>query len=358
MNKTVLYPQKQKNTPHFLNGTTHSNHFNNTYDNCTDNPSPKFAVAKNSEQTNQQTGNIQSIEQKANKANIKEAFHSNQQSVEKKNINGGKNSLSVIGSYAGYTLDNHKSINNKVDIKSVTYKHYRQAGNSVQNVFQNSKSSKENIQGFDKNSENIPTEYKNFIKQEKISQLIGEEFKKKFTKYCSSDQSAGVYFKLCMHFLKALIEYNKPYSLILTNIKKSVEEYIKNIIIENDEKLQSFKKSMDDYKNENDILKKEIEALKKDKKIPEENINTKSSQDSSSSPNLINQTQIVSKPKVLVPKLDLTMITKSRKTEKIVVVYPEKKCKELSKSLMDFSYSNDLHNPSYPPANKISKLDF
>jgi len=151
-----------------------------------------------------------------------------------------------------------------------------------------------------------------------------------------------------MHFLKALIEYNKPYSLILSNIKKAVEEYLKNIFNDNEEKVKKIKISMDELKNENEALRKEIELLKNKKKTSEENINTKSSLESCSPRNLINQTQIICKPKVLIPKLDLSIITKSRKNEKIVVVYPEKNIKELSKSLIDFSYSKDVDNPINP----------
>ena len=50
-----------------------------------------------------------------------------------------------------------------------------------------------------------------------------------------------------------------------------------------------------------------------------------------------NVNQLVAKRRVLIPKLDLTMIINSRKPEKLIVVYPDKKVTELSKSIIEFS---------------------
>lgn len=152
MNKTVLYPSKQKNISNFFNDVNRSSHFNNTFDNCTDRPSPKFVLPLNSEPIDSQITNVSKniVDSKA-KSCLKDVFHSNQQSAEKKVNNSNKNSHSVMGYYAGYYLDKTtKSINNKNDLMGVNNKNYRQVGTSIQNVVKQNPSSKENIEYYEK----------------------------------------------------------------------------------------------------------------------------------------------------------------------------------------------------------------
>lgn len=223
----------------------------------------------------------------------------------------------------------------------------------------------------------VITQNKEFLRQEKIAKVIGEEFKKKLAKYSKEVENPLVFYRLCNHFLQSIIEYDKPYSYILSEVKRGMNIYVNKLKQENLSAIDNYQKIIEFQRKENENLKHELEIsqkLCKDKKenehdeerakitkevkinhslIISENNNSENLskfQDKDIENKRNNSKQIISKNGIIIPKLDLSIITESRKTEAIVIAKPIKEC---SKSISDFSQINS----KYMKQKIDSKLD-
>lgn len=327
-----MYPIKQKDNSDMF-GEINSQIINTLESNLESN-SPKNL----NEKKEIKKGNTQKInEENREKYKTKVSYLSKE---EVKHINSSsKKSNSVIGSYANYSFDKQKRVKceNKDNIINKTsntinlhpkspYHHNAKNSQKIENV---NKNTKENIE------DSSFTEYKDYVKEEKIAQLICDEYKKKLVKYCANNSNLNIQFKLSMHFLNALIEYDKPYNTILKHIKSAIENHCQHIQQEGHNKINKLKEELEFQKKENQLLENEIIKIQNSKnnekklKTNEIEIFKHNSSD--------NVNHVVAKRGVVIPKLDLTMIINSRKPEKLIVVYPDKKDKELSKSMIEFS---------------------
>lgn len=165
---------------------------------------------------------------------------------------------------------------------------------------------------------------KNEISGNKIVNALTEEFKNLKKNFSQEDSNSSALYQLSMYFLDMIMDKSPEFKNMLKKIKNVIETHLSTIEEEGKENIRNLYNELDTLKKENRLIEKKIANSKKKKS--KFSLFKKSSCD-----NIPPYT--VSKKGILIPKLDLSCIMKSRKSEKIKVIYPDKSYKILSTSI-------------------------
>ena len=165
---------------------------------------------------------------------------------------------------------------------------------------------------------------KNEISGNKIVNALTEEFKNLKKNFSQEDSNSSALYQLSMYFLDMIMDKSPEFKNMLKKIKNVIETHLSTIEEEGKENIRNLYNELDTLRKENRLIEKKIANSKKNKS--KFSLCKKSSCD-----NIPPYT--VSKKGILIPKLDLSCIMKSRKSEKIKVIYPDKSYKILSTSI-------------------------
>ena len=170
-------------------------------------------------------------------------------------------------------------------------------------------------------SKDNKSQFFEFLRQEKISKVIQEVYKKKLNSYSQQNANLNEVFEFNSKFFQSLIEYDKGYSYILFEIKNSYEKYIKLNIDKHKEEVTKLVVELNTKNQEIEKLKTELNIERNkstltEKKAAFENEN-KASNESTNRSKLSNLEKNLSfiKNGVIIPKLDLSKVAKQNKFE-------------------------------------------
>lgn len=223
--------------------------------------------------------------------------------------------------------DNSKNFSNKSKY------HFSNSINSVSSFDNHNNKQEENNWSKDKSIEKssvLYSEYKEYLKKEKIAQVISDEFHKKLSLLNNCKEGTDkIKMKLCMHFIKALIEYDKPYSTVISEIKTIIEANNQSNLLEYQSNLNALKSEVESEKKKSEKLAEEIRLLKLQQiQISETDLSysveekNKPLRKSTDFKDKKDKNIVLSKTGIIIPKLDLSAITEARKLEPIKVAPP------------------------------------